>query len=88
MDSRGSLRLFVVLLLLVQAFSVIFLWSLDTFSQVSEDLFALFLSIDLLSFTMLSYIYRKQRTDEGISGLAILSGCAAILILMLGIVFA
>ncbi len=87
MANGGYLKFFVILLLLMQAFSVVFLWSLDTFTQASEDLFAIFLSIDLLAFAMLSYIYRKQRTEEGVRGWVILGGCAAILVLMLGIVF-
>ncbi|MDA4125012.1 MAG: hypothetical protein OK438_06150 [Thaumarchaeota archaeon] len=88
MAYSGYLKLFVMLLLLTQAFSVVFLWSLDTFTQASEDLFAIFVSIDLLAFAMLSYIYRKQRTEEGVGGWVIMAGCTAILILMLGIVFA
>lgn len=86
MEDHGYLWLLVSVLLLLQVFSVVFLWLLDTFSQTGESLFALFLSIDLISFAMLSYVYRKRRNHEDARDSVVLAGCAVILILMLGIV--
>ena len=54
----------VVLLIILQLASTNFLWGLDATSSVSQSRFAIFLAIDLLSFAMIAYVFRKTHTVE------------------------
>ena len=51
----------VGLVFLLQAIATVFLLTLNALSSVSEGKFAVFLAVDLLSFAMISYVYRMQR---------------------------
>ena len=58
------------------------LWTIDTALPSGESLFAVYLSIDLISFAMISYIYRATKMGEGIGRLPLFAGCAMLLILL------
>jgi hypothetical protein len=51
----------VVFLVALQLVSLVVLWAVNPLSQGATDTFALYLSIDLLAFVILSYIYRSGR---------------------------
>ena len=59
--STTSTRRIVVLLLLLQVVTTAFLWTLDALNEISESTFALFLAADLVSFAMISYLYRNVK---------------------------
>ena len=59
MDSTERIA---VPLILVQTASVVFLWSLDTLVQVSQTIYTLFLSADLLSFGLMAHVWMSGKT--------------------------
>ena len=75
-------RPIVGLLLCVQAISTFFLWTLDSTAVVSEGKFAIFLAIDLLSFALVAYAYRKSKWGQAISRLWILIGSFGLVVLL------
>jgi hypothetical protein len=75
-------RRIMILLLVLQAVATIFLWTLDDLNEISEDTFALFLAIDLMSFAIISYIYRKEKEMVMPNRAWILVGCVLNLILL------
>jgi hypothetical protein len=77
----------VALLLLLGLLSVYFLWTLNPLSQASEAIFALFLSVDLVSFSMISYLYRVDKRGDSASRGSLLAGCCMLLILLLAGLF-
>jgi len=72
----------VVLLLLLQAVSTFFLWTLEAVGTVSEGKFAVFLAVDLLSFAMITYVYTHEKWNEVISRGWILAGSLGLIILL------
>jgi hypothetical protein len=56
--------LLVTVLVILQLVSTNYLWGLDAASSVSQARFAIFLAIDLLSFALIAYIYRKVEWGE------------------------
>jgi hypothetical protein len=78
----------VSLLFLLQAIATVFLWTLDALSTVSEGKFAVFLAVDLLSFAMISHIYRTQRWKRLPNRTWLLAGSIGLVILILsGLIF-
>lgn len=78
----------VSLLFLLQAIATVFLWTLSALSSVSEGKFAVFLAVDLLSFAMISYMYRTQRWTKLPSRPWLLTGSIGLAILILsGLLF-
>jgi hypothetical protein len=73
----------VILLILVQAISVPFLWTLNAVGIVSEERFAVFLAVGLLSFAMVAYVHRRQKWGELLSRSWILVGSFGLIILLL-----
>ena len=71
-----------VLLLVFALLSVIFLWTLNPVSSQSQTVFAIFLSIDLVVFAMVSYIFRVSKWEEDVRRLPLLAGCVTLLILL------
>lgn len=55
------IRLQVIMLIVLQAAAAVVLWLLNPTTQPQTDTFALFLSVDLLAFAILSYQYRARR---------------------------
>jgi len=76
-----AFRVFALLILLGLA-SVICLWTLNPVQSQAETVFALLLSVDLVVFAMVSYIYRMSKWKEGVSRLPLLGGCVMLLILL------
>jgi hypothetical protein len=72
----------VVLLLMLQAVSTFFLWTLEAVGTVSEGKFAVFLAVDLLSFAMIAYAYTHEKWSESISRWWILAGSLGLMILL------
>jgi hypothetical protein len=72
----------VVSFLLLQALAMSFLWTINGFSLSGERGFALFLAVDLVSFAIVSYIYRTERGGEETNRAWIFVGASAVLILM------
>jgi hypothetical protein len=86
MVEQMNLRI-VALLLLLGLLSVYFVWTLNPLSQTSEAIFALFLSIDLVSFSMISYVYRVDKRHDSASRGLLLAGCCMLLLLLLAGLF-
>jgi hypothetical protein len=72
----------VALLLTVALASVVTLWTLNPTGASSESVFAIYLAVDLVSFAMISYIYRAATSGDGIRRAPILAGCLLVLFLV------
>jgi hypothetical protein len=73
----------IVGLLVIVAFaSSVALWTIDTSLASGESLFAVYLSIDLISFAMISYVYRVTKTGDSIGRIPILAGCTLLVLLI------
>lgn len=51
----------VVSLLLIQAVSVVTLWSTNSVSRAGQDIFTLFLAVDLVAFALMAQVYRSAK---------------------------
>lgn len=58
------LSLQVIFLIALQVSTIAVLWLLNPLTQSATDTFALYLSLDLLAFAMISYIYRSRRNGR------------------------
>jgi len=72
----------VGLLVIVGFASSVVLWTIDTSLASGESLFAVYLSIDLISFAMISYVYRVTKTGDAIGRIPLLAGCSLLLLLL------
>ena len=81
------IRRVVILLLLLQVITIVFLWTLDALNQVSEGTFALFLAADMIGFAMVSYLYRHEQEMEVPSKTWLAIGGVLIVILMFSSLF-
>jgi predicted membrane channel-forming protein YqfA (hemolysin III family) len=72
----------VGLLIIVMAVSVYFLWELNPVNQAGEAVFAIFLAVDLVSFMMISYIYRTYKYGEQFNRALLIGACCMIIILV------
>jgi hypothetical protein len=70
------------LLLIISAMSVVGLWTLDTSDVAGESVFAVYLSMNLISFAMIAYVYRVTKNGDNISRLAMIAGCAMLVVLI------
>jgi hypothetical protein len=70
------------LLLVVALASVAALWTLDTTTASAEAIFAIYLAVDLVTFAMISYIYRLSKTGDPIRKVPMLAGCVLLLLLV------
>jgi hypothetical protein len=80
-------KLIVTLLLLLQAISTLFLWTLDATSSASQTRFAVFLAVDLLSFAMNVYMFLSQRWGEFLSKAWMLAASLGLAILLFSSLF-
>jgi hypothetical protein len=80
---RSRVQYLVFLFLTIQAMSIPYLWYVGATGIVSQGEFAIFLSINLLSFSMVAYIYRKDRMEENIEREWMLAGCFTLFVLIL-----
>jgi surface polysaccharide O-acyltransferase-like enzyme len=72
----------IALLLMFGVLSVIFLWTLNPLGSQSQTIFAIYLSIDLVVFAMVSYVFRVSKWGEDVRRLSLVAGCVALLILL------
>jgi hypothetical protein len=75
-------RRIIIFLLVLQGVSLVLLWTLDALNQVSEEIFALFLAVDMLSFAMISYVYRHAKGNEVPNRGWLIIGSALVLVLL------
>jgi hypothetical protein len=62
---RVSLTSFqIIFLVALQAVTLVVLWLMNPLTQTATDVFALYLSLDLLAFAIISYIYRSRRANR------------------------
>ena len=54
----------VIFLVALQFLTLAVLWILNPLTQQATDSFALYLSLDLLAFAIISYIYRSRRESR------------------------
>ena len=82
---RVAIRV-VALFILLEIVSVSFLWTLNPVSGQGETTFALLLALDLVAFAMISYVYRVNKSGDGISRGPLIAGCCfALLLLVVGL---
>jgi hypothetical protein len=77
----------VSLLILLQAVSTFYLWSLSLMNNVTGGKFAVFLAVDLISFATVAYISLKQRWQRSVSRGWVLAAAFWLAILMLSGLF-
>ena len=82
-EEWSKVRTLVILLLVLQAVSVLLMWSLNPKGQRSETSFALLLAADLVSFSSISYLTRVENLGGRIRGALVLAGSAVVLLFML-----
>lgn len=77
------------LLVFVGFASSFVLWTLDTAYASGELLFALYLSMDLISFAMIAYVYRTAKAGDAISRIWMVIGfCVLLALITVGFVYA
>jgi len=79
---RTGVRI-VALLLVFELLSVYFLWVANPVGQGAEDAFALCLASDLISFAMISYVYRSLKRENSFRRAPLVAGCCFVVILLL-----
>jgi hypothetical protein len=72
----------VIMLIALQVTATGLLWFLNPIGQGATDTFALYLSVDLLSFAMLSYQYRTRKYDRKPSSLWLAVGYFVLVLLL------
>jgi hypothetical protein len=79
---RVGIRI-VALLLVLEVLSVYFLWVLNPVGPGAEDTFALYLAADLVSFAMISYVYRALKENGRFGRVPLVAGCCFVVVLLL-----
>ena len=72
----------IIFLIALQALTLVVLWLLNPLTQAATDTFALYLSLDLLAFAMISYIYRSKRESRDPSPAWLAVGYLALMVLL------
>jgi len=72
----------VVFLLALQVVSFVVLWAMAPLTQSATDTFALYLSMDLVAFVILSYIYRSLRGSREPSSAWMAVGYLTLIVLL------
>ncbi len=75
----------VLLVVLLQATATVTLWTLSPTEPASQAVFATLLGIDLLGFSMVSYLYRTDKSRGGFNRPWVLAGCVMLAILLLAV---
>lgn len=70
------------LLVLLGFVSSFVLWTIDTASSSGESLFALYMSIDLIAFAMIAYIFRAAKSGENVARIWMIVGFCLMLVLI------
>lgn len=71
----------IVLLLILQADVTGLLIGLSFATSVNQDTFALLLSVDLIAFAMVTYVYRTEHIQNRPNKTWIILGCAVIAVI-------
>jgi hypothetical protein len=71
-----------IMLIVLQVIATSLLWLLNPIDQAQTDAFALFLSVDLISFAMLSYQYRARRYEHAPNSAWTAVGYLALVVLL------
>jgi hypothetical protein len=79
----NQIRRLVSLLLALQVVSIGYLWTVSAIGAISEARFAVFLAINLLSFSIVAYVYTHDRWDEVVSRGWMLAGSIGLILLLL-----
>jgi len=77
------IRRVVTLFLVLQLVSTGYLWTVNALGTVSEARFAVFLAVNLLSFSIVAYIYTHDKWGEAIARGWILVGALGLVLLLL-----
>ncbi len=77
------IRRVVALLLALQVVSTGYLWIGNIFGSLSEGTFAVFLAANLLSFSIVTYVYTHDKWGESITRGWMLAGSLGLIILLL-----
>jgi hypothetical protein len=73
----------VALLVVLQLVSAAYLWGETAVGTLSAAGFAIFLAVDLLSFTLVAYVYTHERWGEAINRVWILLGAVGLTVLLI-----
>jgi|GEM_PF-804125 peptidoglycan/LPS O-acetylase OafA/YrhL len=73
----------VLALLVLQLIAAQTIWTLNTTGQNNEELFALFVAANLVSLSMISYLYRVEKRDDPVNKSSLYSGLFFLVILLL-----
>jgi len=77
------IRRVVTLLLVLQLVSTVYLWTVNGIGTASEARFAVFLAVNLLSFSTVTYVYTHDKWEETISRGWILAAALGLALLLL-----
>lgn len=72
----------IIFLIALQISSLFVLWLLNPIGSSATDTFALYLSLDLLAFAMISYIYRSRRSSSEPSRAWLAVGYLSLMVLL------
>ena len=78
----GLLSFQITFLIALQVTTLVVLWILNPVTQSATDTFALYLSLDLLAFAMISYIYRSRRSEKEPSSAWLAIGYLTLMVLL------
>jgi len=78
----GSTKMLVLLLLAVQAVTVVFAWLLSPLGPRSGTEYALLLAVDLVAFALISYVGRLGESGKDPKESYVLAGSAVVLFFM------
>lgn len=73
----------VLALLLLQGTATVTLWTLSPTEPASQAVFATLLGVDLLTFAMVSYLYRMEKAGRRLARGWVLVGCGMFTVLLL-----
>lgn len=82
MRGVSLLTLQVMFLVALQAVALVVLWAVSPLSQAATDTFALYLSIELVAFAIVSYIYRSHRGQRAPNQTWMALGYLSIIVLL------
>lgn len=71
--------------LLIEAACVYFLWALNPISKIGEGIYAILLAIDLVSFAVISYVYRSYKNGNRLNKWLLIVACLMIIVLIFSV---
>jgi hypothetical protein len=83
-----SIERIAIPVLIVQAISVVFTWTLDALSIANQRVYILFLSADLLGFALLAHVWVSTKTGDTPRGTTLMAwGLAIMLLFVAGFIY-